>query len=267
MSIATEIERLQNAKASLKTSLINKGVTVSDTAKIDEYPSLVDSIETGGGSSSEALWCGGNNPVLIASAKEIINLANDTTYNSITPSTTSQIIKEKSTLVIAENVDLEKYDYVVIQKFISAISYKDAPTDISFIKNYVAETVYNLGDMYVNSLTSKTGYIRTLCSDTGVLYQKASSGDTYSTYCSGGIRVSNSYTPYYYQYGKQLTIYASDITAQVNSTFMQEEAFNYVDAENSNLTFIAEVYRIDKSSPCTKLNNEVVEATARGSFD
>lgn len=53
MSIATEITRLQNAKASLKTSLINKGVEVSDTAKLDEYAGYVDGIQAGGGSVEE----------------------------------------------------------------------------------------------------------------------------------------------------------------------------------------------------------------------
>lgn len=46
MSIASEITRLNNAKTSIKNSIINKGVTVSDTKKIDEYSTLIDSIET-----------------------------------------------------------------------------------------------------------------------------------------------------------------------------------------------------------------------------
>lgn len=49
MSIATEITRLRNAKEAIKTSIINKEVTVPDTATIDEYPSLIDSIESGSG--------------------------------------------------------------------------------------------------------------------------------------------------------------------------------------------------------------------------
>jgi len=50
MSIATEITRLRNAKAALKESIEAKGVTVEDSAKLDEYPALVDSIPQGGGS-------------------------------------------------------------------------------------------------------------------------------------------------------------------------------------------------------------------------
>ena len=52
MSIATEITRLQTAKADLKTSIEGKGVTVPSATLIDGYADLVDSIETGGGGIS-----------------------------------------------------------------------------------------------------------------------------------------------------------------------------------------------------------------------
>lgn len=48
MSIATEIIRLQNAKAALKESIEAKGVTVASDATLDAYPALVDSISSGG---------------------------------------------------------------------------------------------------------------------------------------------------------------------------------------------------------------------------
>lgn len=49
MTIADQINRLNNAKAAIKTSIENKGVSVSDSAKLDEYPALIDSIEVGSG--------------------------------------------------------------------------------------------------------------------------------------------------------------------------------------------------------------------------
>lgn len=49
MSIATEITRLQTAKADLKTAIEGKGVTVPSATLLDGYADLVDSIETGGG--------------------------------------------------------------------------------------------------------------------------------------------------------------------------------------------------------------------------
>ena len=49
MSIATDLTRLQTAKADLKTAIEGKGVTVPSATKIDGYADLVDAIQTGGG--------------------------------------------------------------------------------------------------------------------------------------------------------------------------------------------------------------------------
>lgn len=46
MSIASEIERIQGAKADIKTAIENKGVTVDSTKKISEYAELIDTITT-----------------------------------------------------------------------------------------------------------------------------------------------------------------------------------------------------------------------------
>lgn len=55
MSIASEITRLQTAKADLKTAIEGKGVTVPSSAKLDAYPALVESIQQGGGGGGSSL--------------------------------------------------------------------------------------------------------------------------------------------------------------------------------------------------------------------
>jgi len=55
MSIATDLTRLQTAKADLKTAIEGKGVTVPSATKIDGYASLVSSIPSGGGGGSGAV--------------------------------------------------------------------------------------------------------------------------------------------------------------------------------------------------------------------
>ena len=49
MSIASEISRIQGAKADLRTSIQAKGVSVPADALIDAYPDYVDAISGGGG--------------------------------------------------------------------------------------------------------------------------------------------------------------------------------------------------------------------------
>ena len=55
MSVATEITRIQTAKAGLKTSIEAKGVTVASDALIDDYAGYVDNIPTGGGGTKIAV--------------------------------------------------------------------------------------------------------------------------------------------------------------------------------------------------------------------
>jgi surface protein len=50
MSIADNLKRISDAKASIRESIENKGVSVPDEALLNEYPALIDSIEVGGGS-------------------------------------------------------------------------------------------------------------------------------------------------------------------------------------------------------------------------
>ena len=49
MSIQTELTRLTNAKAAIKTAIEGKGVTVPEGTLLDGMASLIESIETGGG--------------------------------------------------------------------------------------------------------------------------------------------------------------------------------------------------------------------------
>lgn len=53
MSIASEISRLQTAKAGLKTAIEAKGVTVPSATTLDGYPALVGAIPSGGSSIIE----------------------------------------------------------------------------------------------------------------------------------------------------------------------------------------------------------------------
>ena len=49
MSVQTQIDRLASAKAAIKTAIEGKGVTVADSANLDAFAALIDSIEAGGG--------------------------------------------------------------------------------------------------------------------------------------------------------------------------------------------------------------------------
>lgn len=50
MTIATELQRIIDAKAAIKAAIIEKGVDVPDTEKLDVYHEYIDQITGGGGS-------------------------------------------------------------------------------------------------------------------------------------------------------------------------------------------------------------------------
>lgn len=77
MSIASEITRLQNAKADLKTAIEGKGVTVASSAKLDAYPALVESIS--GGSIEDLITK--ENLVSIVAQVEYVQVTLDTSNN------------------------------------------------------------------------------------------------------------------------------------------------------------------------------------------
>lgn len=62
-TVAEEIQRIKQAKSDIKTSIINKGVAVDDTATLDAYPGLIDGIQIGG---SQAKIKVGENKIKLA---------------------------------------------------------------------------------------------------------------------------------------------------------------------------------------------------------
>lgn len=82
MSIASEITRLQTAKADLKTAIEGKGVTVPSSAKLDAYPALVESIQQGGGGNDDNWYLVSDTE----STAYIYKKTNDTTWTNGNPS-------------------------------------------------------------------------------------------------------------------------------------------------------------------------------------
>lgn len=52
MAISDELNRIIQAKAGIKSALEEKGLTIGDSSTLDEYPALIQEMQTGGGGSS-----------------------------------------------------------------------------------------------------------------------------------------------------------------------------------------------------------------------
>ena len=89
MSIATELTRIQQAKADIKTAIEAKGVTVPSSATIDTYDDYVSQISGGGGGgmiryTSGTPYCNSEN--LVVNVQNEISVDSGTSWvNSGSP--------------------------------------------------------------------------------------------------------------------------------------------------------------------------------------
>ena len=79
MSIQTELTRLTNAKAAIKTAIEGKGVTVPSGTLLDGMASLIESIESG----VSGVWCG--SITLVSNKRRLIvsPVVGDELYNAV----------------------------------------------------------------------------------------------------------------------------------------------------------------------------------------
>ena len=156
MTISDQITRLNNAKAAIKQSIINKGVTVSDSALLDEYPALIDSIEVGSGGE------GGGDPYY----EELFNLRTSNGINfdylfyySISTSldlrklNTSNVTSMNRTFYECQTLatlDVSNWDTskVTDMQYMFCSTYNLALLDVS---NWKTSNVTNMEGMFYNS--------------------------------------------------------------------------------------------------------------------
>lgn len=93
MSIASEITRLQGAKADIKSAIEAKGVTVPSSAKLDTYDDYIAQITVGGEAIPSSLSVSGSwtNQQIIGNAPDLTGLTFTVAYQSrsVTPDTVS----------------------------------------------------------------------------------------------------------------------------------------------------------------------------------
>ena len=83
MSIQTELTRLTNAKAAIKTAIEGKGVTVPEATLLDGMASLIESIEAGGGATEPYIEevIDGNGDITNATLHGYTIIRNNAFYN------------------------------------------------------------------------------------------------------------------------------------------------------------------------------------------
>ena len=167
MSIQTELTRITNAKAAIKTAIEGKGVTVPADTLLDGMASLIESIEAGGGGFQVAL--GTYTP------------AETKSLNSITPISIKHNAGFTPDVFIFYKTDATSYDMIAIS----------AKRDILWGTGGSSYTCYvmckgssSMGEGPLNNypLTGEVAYLRSSASS-----HKITAGQEYRWIAIGGI--------------------------------------------------------------------------------
>jgi len=168
MTIASEIARLQGAKADLKTAINAKGGTITDEL-IDEYAAFVDDIETGGG--------GGGSDLVEVMYMDYEGTILNTQYVQIgedaTPPTSPDRTAEGLTFVEWNDDGIAvEHDMIIGATYETTDGKTHYVLDLTssgtslgnvfrFIKSDTSELTINWGDGSANYTTSSSGTITT----------------------------------------------------------------------------------------------------------
>lgn len=196
---------------------------------------------------------------------ETYNLADDTSFDSWTASTTATVIKSQSTTYDVEvNIENRNYDYFVVLKSLTKFAYKNG-TENKNIMTTLAEIRCNCVtfEPYTYSTwhsgTHSTPNVSASYSKMiGYFYSTNNALDyvqsAYGVYKTGAPSGSLSATLY--------RLKTPAIYARCNSSFFDISQKENVDSENTTITYEVEVYRTPKSyvqemvdELCTLLNN------------
>ena len=220
---------------------------------------------TGGGGGGLYDYFGAGTEYVGKVFSETYNLADDTSFDSWTASTTATVIKSQSTTYDVEvNIENRNYDYFVVLKSLTKFAYKNGTEN----KNIMT----TLAEIRCNCVTFEPYSYSTWHSGThgtpnvsasyskmiGYFYSTNNALDyvtsAYGVYKTGAPSGSLSATLY--------RLKTPAIYARCNSSFFDISQKENVDSENTTITYEVEVYRTPKSyvqemvdELCTLLNN------------
>ena len=173
MSIQTELTRITNAKAAIKTAIEGKGITVPSDTLLDGMAALIESIEAGGGAVKYS-------------------------YGSFTPSETTSLNRayaiEHNSGFVPDVFIVTKSNSTFIQysiRFAASLPYGLFKGEAINYSNYISY-VFGWGSTNYNKVygiqgvgketTSTVAYIRSDSSDNKVV-----AGETYLWFAIGGL--------------------------------------------------------------------------------
>lgn len=225
----------------------------STTYKIADMAQAITDIPSGGG-GTPSFWTGGLNPQHIQTVTMTHNLSADTSYNSTTPTTSAKTILTGTQFrETIGPVDMANYDHVLFLDIVTPHKYTETPS-VSHMIAVGSKIVYFIGRRYNSNATSaKQGVMLTLGAAPIAYYANASQTKYIASTAVYGIgyTANNPALASSSADSTNLFVYSPSITVRTHSTYMNANAWQYIDAEATNTYVRFQLFRVDKMGICS----------------
>ena len=225
----------------------------STTYKIADMAQAITDIPSGGG-GTPSFWAGGLNPQHIQTVTMTHNLSAGTSYNSTTPTTSAKTILTGTQFrETIGPVDMANYDYGLCLDIVTPHTYTETPS-VSHMIALGSKIVYFIGRRYNSNATSaKQGVMLTLGAAPIAYYANASQTKYIASSAVYGIGYTAN-NPAFASSSADSTnlfVYSPSITVRTHSTYMNANAWQYIDAEATNIYIRFQLFRVDKMGICS----------------
>lgn len=225
----------------------------STTYKIADMAQAITDIPSGGG-GTPSFWTGGLNPQHIQTVTMTHNLSADTSYNSTTPTTSAKtILTGTQVRETIGPVDMANYDHVLFLDIVTPHKYTETPS-VSHMIAVGSKIVYFIGRRYNSNATSAKQGVMLMLGAAPIAYYANASQTKYiaSTAAYGiGYTANNPSFVSSSAGSTNIYVYSPNITVRTNATYMNANAWQYIDAEATNIYIRFQLFRVDKMGICS----------------
>lgn len=249
MSIATEITRLQTAKADLKTAIEAKGVTVPSATKLGGYANLVESIPSGSAVLTPYPIRPDAELIQTYSYDKLINEDEEVTIPAYTTTATS--LKATEELSPTITLDYTNYNYYLAVRTLSIPEYSVTSKAAGRMEYHLTSYMYELVEIPANSFI-------TLLDNTKMITSRTIAASAYSMiralYWSSGTAIKTASTSYgVYQTPSAPSISSAVMTVKSPVLYVRGSTTYFTKTYMNALTdiryqYVINVYRAPKNN-------------------
>lgn len=251
MSIASEITRLQTAKANLKTAIEAKGVTIPSGTALDGYAGLVEQIPTGGGSPVLVPYAIRPDAELIQTYTydKYINADEEVTIPAYTTTATS--LKATENLSPTITLDYANYNYYIAVRTLSIPEYSLTSKAKGRMEYNLSSYIYEIVEVPANTFVTLVDGTKMITSRTVATSAYTLVRAFYWTSASAITTASASYGPY--QTPQTPSISSGVMTVKSPVLYVRGSTTYFVNTYMNALTdiryqYVINVYRAPKSN-------------------